>query len=250
MRFWARGLPLWLGLWALPVLAAEPTCFKHDALAKTSPISAWDDLKTFRASPSLNSAIGEVQVWTSGVGRTNHDYHAFTFRPRRPMTAEAIFAAFRANFEQMVFIDRRGGSFNALNAPNLQKWKSADPTGAVMVFDLPIEPRVTSLISKRVSVVTSCVSQTDMIFTTVQTISTGSHPVSGNRGFAVRDNGNGTFTILTKAVDRVTNLPPYSLMQERVLEGGERTWRAMLFNLGRHFEAAGKVRPVSTSQLF
>jgi len=171
-------------------------CFSHAPLTSSSPASAWDDLKNFRAAVNLNPAIVEAQVWTDGVGPVNKDYYAFTFRPAEPTTAPAIARALRTDLDRVIFIDRRAGQLQPLNPPNAVIWNREDPTGALMRFRLRNLPLG---LPWDVAVVASCVSETDWIFTTVTVLAEGAHPVSGNRGFAVRDNGDGTFTVLTKA---------------------------------------------------
>jgi hypothetical protein len=54
-------------------------------------------------------------------------------------------------------------------------------------------------------VVASCGSDTDWIFSTVETQKSGRHPVCGNRAFGVEDNGDGSVTIWTKGADRAVN---------------------------------------------
>lgn len=54
-------------------------------------------------------------------------------------------------------------------------------------------------------VLVTCSSSRDFIFSTVKTKEDGWHPVNGNRGFGIKDNGNGTWTFYTMGVDRTSS---------------------------------------------
>jgi hypothetical protein len=112
-------------------------------------------------------------------------------------------------------------------------WNSSSYLGAVMTFDLL---NVFDLTFEG-DVVASCTSDTDWIFSTVETQKSGWHPVCGNRASEVQDNGDGSVTIWTKAADRAVNhgalYVPHQTEAGRgaTFLAGEQVWKNFLRNL-------------------
>lgn len=196
----------------------------------------WAELERLQAAANLNSLIMEVQtIQTRGHGNINNDFYSITV-DKRSDTPESILAFIRREISTLIF---RGTSYSVepMDEANGRRWSSNSPLGSVMSFTLAAIPNVMPL--ERGSVVVSCVSSTDFVFSTVRTDRDGWHPVAGNRAFGVRDNGNGSITIWTKAADRVVTggvfgtLP--EALREKLFEQGHVVWVRLLENLERHF---------------
>lgn len=196
----------------------------------------WVELERLQAAPNLNPLIKEVQtIQDRGHGNINNDFYSITIE-KKSDTAESMLLLIRRDISTLIF---KGTSYSVepIDAANGTRWSSNNPLGAVMSFTLAAIPNVMPL--ERGSVVVSCVSPTDFVFSTVRTDRDGWHPVAGNRAFGVRDNGNGSLTIWTKAADRVVtggvfgSLP--EVLREQLFEQGHAVWVGLLKNLELHF---------------
>lgn len=198
----------------------------------SAPRSAWSDVETLVADSSSNSDIQKVQtIAGTGYGDINTDFYAITIN-KGEQTAAKLMAELRSNMSEVIF----AGSFyslSAYDATNAAKWASASPKGALMSFTLAKIPGVMDL--ERGSVVVSCASDVDFVFSTVTTAKDGLHPVSGNRAFGVRDIGNGKLQIFTKAADRVINEGIFRALpasgRKALFEQGHKVWLRLLDNL-------------------
>jgi hypothetical protein len=239
---------------ALPVVAqapASPTCFDHRPLTKASPKSAWDDIANREVPASLAlPPITQVQRVKDGAGNTNRDFYQVRFKAAPGQTAASVFQDLRTNLRERIFRNQLVGNFRGYDRKNEEKWKSSDPLGAVMTFvmmdtpgvktpDTPLFPLpdIPGTEWEKGSVVLSCISETDFIFSTVTTPADGVHPVSGSRGFAVSLDADGHIRIMTKAVDRVVDHGAYQAGAALIFRGGDRIWKAMLKNLTDHYKA-------------
>ena len=77
----------------------------------------------------------------------------------------------------------------------------------------------------------TCASDTDFIFSTVDAEKDDEHPVSGNRGFGLKDNLDGTWSFYSMGADRLTDdlinkvrIPQLSNRGKDVFELGEDFW--------------------------
>lgn len=88
-------------------------------------------------------------------------------------------------------------------AIDLPKWNSSSPLGAVMQFNNKLDD---------MGVVLSKFDAVGWIFTTIRdgrlpfTGDVGTHPVSGNRRFGIRENADGTMSVFTRGADRSTGV--------------------------------------------
>lgn len=96
------------------------------------------------------------------------------------------------------------------------------------------------------AVVVSCQTPTEFLFSTVKVGSAntysdpGWHPVSGNRAFGVRDNGDDSLTIFVKAADRVVDAGIFAtpiVPNEKIFGQGHKVWLQMLDNLKTRYAA-------------
>lgn len=197
----------------------------------------WLELEKLKVSADINKRIDFVQdLQSRGHGSLNLDFYAITI-DANGQPAESLFQYVRANLDSLVF----GGTayaLNAYNAANSDRWKSDDPTGALMSFTLAGIDGVMPL--ERGSVVVSCYSSMNFVFSTVKTAKDGLHPVAGNRAFGVHDHGNGILTIYVKAADRVVNKGLFgklgASLREEIFAQGHKVWLRMLKNLTEIFK--------------
>jgi hypothetical protein len=74
---------------------------------------------------------------------------------------------------------------------------------------------VLQFVHPRGDVQVTCHSDTDFIFSTVETEKGWTHPVAGNRGFGIQDMNDGTWMFYSKAVDRASD----SVFNKKVFGG-------------------------------
>ncbi|HXM51418.1 MAG TPA: papain-like cysteine protease family protein [Pyrinomonadaceae bacterium] len=198
--------------------------------ASNSP-SDWADMVTRK--PIVNDpAVKSVLTIDSGRGdKINLDFYSVTFRKDSTKALATVFREIRQHFSSFA---HRGATtsedametyfkpYQASAAPddavrqrNKALWDSNDPRGAVMSFTLATYTPALALkntlrgfriVLEQGDVVATCATDTDFVFSTVNTINGGYHPVSGNRGFGIKDNGNGTWTFYSKGADRETRV--------------------------------------------
>ncbi|WP_418024663.1 hypothetical protein ACNKFW_02015 [Paracoccus sp. TD-10] len=204
----------------------------------------WSDLERFTAEGSLNSAIEKVQSLDGdGQGKLNIDQYSIVI-DAAGQSAGQLFDEFRANLGEIIFGPSGNRDFYPFSDGDANTWNSNSPKGAVMVFRL--ETMLSGEIPlERGAVVLSCKSETDFIFSTVKVGSSvfpngpGWHPVSGNRAFGVRDNGDGSLTIFVKAADRVADVSLFQSVvgSKTIFEGGHQVWLKMLDNIQKRYSA-------------
>lgn len=83
-----------------------------------------------------------------------------------------------------------------------QRWESNNPLGTA--FSIQLMAGGVDWLDDG-TVVTSGYNSADWTFSTVYSPADGFHPVSGNRRFGYQDNGDGTVTLYTRGVDRLSN---------------------------------------------
>jgi hypothetical protein len=119
------------------------------------------------------------------------------------MTAQQLFDHIRVNLH--LFLDPSVAEFKSYSPWDQKAWESNNIMNTVMTFHIRgdnIDPTIN--IDDAAVIVTSA---TDMqwIFTTITAPKDGTHPVSGNRMFALVANKDGTYTFFTKGADILTN---------------------------------------------
>jgi hypothetical protein len=191
----------------------------------------FDDFKDLAAlqplAPTMAPGVKRFLPFGGGVGDVmNIDFYYIKFAPAPGKSLQQVFKDLRLHFGQFA----RGktgdfdfGPYSSIRPwepgtdPNLKRnetlWKSDNPMGALMSFDLDtLWPSTfiggaTALVkSQDGDLQVTCATPTDFVFSTVDTVRGGPHPVAGNRGFGLKDNGDGTWMFYSKAADRESDL--------------------------------------------
>ncbi|MCP1289662.1 hypothetical protein NK214_05605 [Chromobacterium sp. S0633] len=224
-----RWTPYTLALLSLvagtAALAGETKCFSPLAdFSDRDPAHFLDIQAPTTAAPA--KGVKKFEPVTSGKGNANIDFLYVSFSAPMGVTIPQFFKAMRLNFQKFargtshIFgfgpYEASTASNDPVRVTNLSKWDSDDPTGALMSFNLdsawPAAGAVGSgrpgkgrlaIIEKAGDVQVTCASQSDFIFSTVESEAGGMHPVAGNRGFGLMASSDGqTWTFYSKAVDR------------------------------------------------
>jgi hypothetical protein len=234
--------------------------------------SEWKDLVNW--NPAF-SAEGIVRLQTVGTGtgdKINLDYYSITFRKPASGGISEFFLSLRRRFPLFTHGDDSpyGGSIgyylipygdlmdgsDKLSQHNSALWDSSDPKGAVMAFHLSSVNYRPALIlvattggksisfgEKRGDVAATCSTPNDFIFTTLETKRGWKHPVSGNRGFGLRDNNDGTWTFYTKGADRESDSKFNAALKAKdgdaIFLQGHSFWLQFFGNLRAYLDAHG-----------
>lgn len=222
------------------LLAAFAAFSASSALGCASPVTAplafersnWRDVEELRTDYPSNANIARRQdLKRDGHGSLNIDLYTLTI-DANGQSASSLLRELRLNLDRVIFA---GTTYAVapLNEREEALWRSQDPSGAVMVFTLAGIDGVFPL--ERGAVFVACSTSHSFIFSTLEMSPYGLHPVAGNRAFGVRDNGDGTLMIYTKAADRVVNAGAFSALnaalREEIFSQGDQVWRHMLTNL-------------------
>ncbi len=207
--------------------AAAQNCFDPLASPMSQQPADWKRLIDWKPT-TTNPEVVELQRISDGRGSNiNLDYYAYTFKKHPARTIQEVFQRTRRSFEtyargskrdpgQQFFLPYRSGSVpDTVQKESAKLWASSQPAGALMTFVLvshqpvlvlraTLEGKLGGLgvVLEQGDVLATCSTELDFIFTTAHTKSGGWHPVSGNRGFGMKDNGDGTWTFYTMAADR------------------------------------------------
>ncbi len=201
--------------------------------------SEWNELIAFTPKIPTNKNIKFVQtIKEHGSGDLNVDFYSITID--KPTDIDVFYDDFRKDFKNLVFKNLpsslSNGAFKPYSEEDNTIWISNQPLGALMSFDMvnysPSQEEI-PFIKERGSVVVSCFSNKEWVFTTVNTSNDGFHPVSGNRMFGVIENPDNTLTIYTQGADRVTEKTVYSTFPVNVgtLRIGDLIWKDFLEEL-------------------
>jgi hypothetical protein len=191
----------------------------------------WDQLVQWAHPHADQEGVVRVQEIPDGMGPINLDFYSITFKKHPTKSLSDEFLDLRAHFN--IFAHRGAGPYeqesatyflpyrgsgsvtDALGARNKSLWESSEPTGAVMSFVLDNHTPALAfaatlkgikIVLEQGDVVVTCATPLQFIFSTVYTRADGFHPVNGNRGFGIRDNGDGTWTFSTMGADRETKV--------------------------------------------
>lgn len=204
-------------------VARERSCFSPLAnFADRDPTNFKDLEKPIAATPA--KGVVRFEPVSSGRDQANIDFLYVKFTHPADVTPEQFFKSLRLAFPQFAKGDLSRFGFgpyeesSGLNDPvrlaNSAKWRSDDPTGALMTFNLDsVWPfagvigsgtpgKKTGLTEKAGDVQVTCASGTDLIFSTVESGAGGMHPVAGNRRFGLMVSADGDWVFYSKAVDR------------------------------------------------
>ena len=226
-----RGHYLILAVAMLWPSAASAACFDSSPVSRMSDRSRWSDLENRSVPATLNPLIKAVQTVQTGSGDINTDYYSITIDSVPGETLEALLRDVRDHLDELI----SSGTRNKVMPHDEQSaalWKSSSPVGALMSFRLM---RGFKQDLKRASVVVSCASPTDWVFSTVETEEDGQHPVAGNRGFAVRRNADASISIITKGADRTQAGFPWTGAPCLTFREGSYIWLRLLNNLGKRY---------------
>ena len=150
-----------------------------------------------------------VHLLTEAAGGiVNMDYFSLTITDWGDLDPAQAFEQIRRNFN--LYIDPAFAELEPYPAgqdasAEWAKWRSNDPLGTVLIFNIinPFGP--IPRFADRASVVMSDYqSGSRWRFSTVWTPVALGHPVSGNREFGLVNNQDGTYTFYTRGVDRTT----------------------------------------------
>ncbi len=223
---------------------------------KSRDPSLWKDLREHSPPDSeKGSEVLQFQRIDSATGdEINQDFYSITFTKLPNVTIEQAFRDMRLHFKQYAKGILRTNDFfpypsedikrNPEAAKNSEIWNKEDPKGAVMRFSLlglglptfaisSSDPKVFTFVVKAGDVQCTCASPRDFIFTTVTSKDGGKHPVSGNRGFGIRDNGDGTWTFYTKGADRKSSWIGNKMHDDKSI--GPQRYTPETFNEGHKF---------------
>ena len=209
----------------------------------TAPASVIAELRQRQESEpcwNISPAKWEIEdLHEARGGRVNMDYYPINveFNPSSGMTPEAFFERMRRNLND--YLDHDVSEFRfygfqslpgepyAGSAEERSRWVSGQVVGTVGVFD----------INTGINIDDAAVVASEYIpgrrwrFMTLETPGTFGHPVSGVREFGITSNGDGSYTVYTRGVDRVTGwldvvfgFKPGD--ENRAFVGGDALWRS------------------------
>jgi hypothetical protein len=138
-------------------------------VANSDDRSQWSDLASYRPSASLNSVIIKIQdIDSDAIGNINNDFYAITVDSVSGESAADVLTAIRTSLSGLTQYHSQY-AVAPYDDANGATWNSSSYVSAVMTFDLL---NVFGLAYKG-DVVASCASDTDWIFSTVETQKSG-----------------------------------------------------------------------------
>lgn len=210
------------------VFGCAPTAAESCFDPLPDPMSQkWPDwTRLLEWMPTTNAPeIVTLQRIADGHGSNiNLDFYAYTFKKHPSRTIQDVFQRTRRHFDSYARGSSRDSDkyfrpyrtstgADSEQQQNARLWASPQPLGALMTFVLKsYQPQPVFVLKatlgglgfvlKQGDVLTTCAKDLDFIFTTAHTKKGEWHPVSGNRGFGMKDNGDGTWTFYSMAADR------------------------------------------------
>jgi hypothetical protein len=175
-------------------------------------IPAWQDLaqltppqSVINKLESLGNTFGQISIQNieNAAGTVvNMDYFSvnITNLPNN-MSPDEFFTEVRTNLNNFINTDYAEFSpYSAYGYPfdEAYIWNSSNPMGAILSIDIAAP-------ADDGSVVVSAHNFNSWAFTTLRDPLNFTHPVSGNREFGFKQNDDGSYTIFTRGVDRITN---------------------------------------------
>lgn len=237
---------------------ATPPCFSplNDPSKRVS-----EDFKDLEAKTTKRKAK-EVERFLpiEGSNEVNIDFYYLKFSAPKNVSLETFFKVVRLRFALFAEGERGSYGFDAygskyerndpLYMKNSKVWEQDIPEGALMSFDLgtplPSWYKKTDLTYRLAQadgdLQVTCATKTDFVFSTVESKRGGAHPVSGKRGFGLKDNGDGTWMFYSKAVDAVTVSKKNWMGQKLgmdILCLGHEFWRQFYGQMSKYLESRG-----------
>jgi hypothetical protein len=233
-----------LSVLAMPGEAAQ--CFTPLSDRTSRNPADFQDLAKNTDAVPMPGVVRFLPLIASDTKAVNIDFYYIKFTRPRTGTPEALFKELRLNYNAFAEGSAKDFGFepyagsndssDPIRKKNAALWQQDVPLKAVMSFklDTPLPATkfsanrlVRAIIHKRGDLQVTCATRTDFVFSTQESQQGGSHPVSGNRGFGLVDNGDGTWMFYSKAVDRRTGMIENSI--------GEKVFRQDVFCLGHKF---------------
>lgn len=215
---------------AIPLTAVAQPCFAPLSDPASRDSSNFVDLAKQTTAKPMPGVKKFLPLVVAEDDKANIDYYYIRFTRHPKKTPEQVFKDLRLNFNRFaagttkVFgfgpYKETGSDSDSIGRENAKLWAKDVPLNAVMSFNLDTPMPATRMVSivgssgspewvrgivnKAGDLQVTCASKLDFVFSTVESENGGPHPVSGNRGFGLKDNGDGTWTFYSKAVDRRT----------------------------------------------
>ncbi|MDN3220039.1 hypothetical protein [Pseudomonas nunensis] len=250
---------------SLPQVAGAE-CFKSLPINELSSrnVDYFKDLANWRPPIKEAKEVKRFLPPGSGVGNmVNIDFYYVIFRKPPDKTLAELFKDIRLHFGEFA----RGATsdydfqpygklfeVSAYSEENRKKWESDNPTGALMSFKLDTQFANPKTFAQKVGykvvrtfkfahpwgdVQSTCATDTDFVFSTVETVRGYTHPVAGNRGFGIRDAGNGNWIFYSKAVDRESDSYYNKAAPKSVFCHGHLFWLDFYSNVKNYLNSHG-----------
>jgi hypothetical protein len=189
----------------------------------------WTDLILHQVPQPIVATMAKRGISILGLkdayGDINLDYYAvkisrLPFLHGNQLTPETLLTYIRQNFDD--FVDTNNSSFPPLdNSIDKPRWESGDPLGAA----IDIHVHFLGIILQAL-VVCSRSEPRLWVFTTARSERTGYHPISGNRMFGIRADGN-EWVLFTRGADRATRLHDWAgNVVGSIWAGADALWRS------------------------
>jgi len=245
---------------------AQALCFKPLTDRSSHDPANWKGLSGFDPTDPVHpiTKAGGVTNFLPIKGgirdRINLDYYEMTFNaPAKYPTPAKFFQFLRGIFPVLARDQSQDYDFRPyrvstdemdLTSKRYQEiWDQAVPAGALMSFQLHVVTfgKSVGMSPKFVNgdVQATCATDTDFVFSTVETQEDGKHPVSGNRGFGLRANQDGTWTFYSMGADRESDFLPNKLNFSKHMDGkdtfqeGVAFWHSFYGQMTKVLEARG-----------
>lgn len=207
----------------------------------------WEDLIVFKPTKGLRQELwrrttgGHFQFIEDGWGDLSCDYYPIQIdsMPRitgKSMNAEQLLLHIRRNLN--AFIDTSNSRFRPYGFDSRTKrhnrilWRGKSPKGALVHIAIHLGLGGFNVNVEDATVMVTQSSNRKWVFSTVFTpklfrAGNGAHPINGNREFAIRSNGDGSYLVWTRAADRVNSFFERSAnFLNIVAEGQDELWRS------------------------
>jgi subtilisin family serine protease len=212
----------------------------------------WTDLILHQVPQPIVAALAQRRISIPRLkdahGDINLDYYAvkiskMPFLRGKQLTAEALLAYIRRNFNS--FVDTNNSWFPPLDFSDKSRWESDNPLGAVINIHFYVQ----RLYLESGLVVCSRAEPSLWVFTTAHGGPAGYHPVTGNRMFGIRADGN-EWVLFTRGADRATQLVDYAgNVTGLIWSGADALWRSFQakveFFISLNEGSAAVIQPVS-----
>jgi subtilisin family serine protease len=200
-----------------------------EAAVETTAWLPWTELILHRVPAPIVADLARRRISIPDIkdayGDINLDYYPIRISRMpslygRQLAPEELLSHIRHNFD--AFVDTNNASFPPLdNSVDKPRWQSDNPLGAV----INIQIHALGFIDQGL-VVCSAAESRLWIFTTAHGGPAGYHPVTGNRMWGIRSDGN-EWVLFTRGADRATQLVDYvGNVAGSIWSGADVLWRS------------------------